>query len=167
MEKKKLKQTTSQNSTYQLVRLTMFFIILIIMIILLWSSYRVMNRGGVKKEISNILPPISINKANHAYFDEIEMVRTATADESATSVSVQVQFIFNEKKYKKLREELIQRKPQIADTLRSYFTEKTADELTPEFEDDFKKELKGQINTLLRNGMIDNIIFPDFRVLPF
>ena len=69
---------------------------------------------------------------------------------------------------KEIQGELVKRSDQIFDLIRSFFSRKGKDELTPYTEGAVKQELREQINRLLTNGnAVEQIIFMEYNVYEF
>ena len=97
---------------------------------------------------------------------DIPEIRTRTADESSFTVIVDPKLGYQQND-KKIQTELIARREQIIDMMRRYFSEKTADQLTPKYEMKIKAELKQMINEMMESKGIEEIVFLQFNVIQF
>ena len=67
----------------------------------------------------------------------------------------------------KLQTELLNRKFEIRDTIITLISSKTYEDLnTPDKIQSFKKEIQRQVNSLLINGLIEDIYIIDFNAIP-
>lgn len=101
-----------------------------------------------------------------SWYSAIDEIRGRTADENPNTVIVKVGLGY-EKDNKTIQTELVSRTPRLRDIIRQFFTEKTASELKPQYEEELKAELKERINRVLTGGKIDDVIFLEFNVVEF
>ncbi|HOJ50709.1 MAG TPA: flagellar basal body-associated FliL family protein [Spirochaetota bacterium] len=67
----------------------------------------------------------------------------------------------------KLQTELLNRKFEIRDTIITLISSKTYEDLnTPDKIQSFKKEIQRQVNSLLINGLIEDVYIIDFNAIP-
>lgn len=99
----------------------------------------------------------------YSYFDLIPAIRTRTSDATGVSVLVKVALGYKSDDTP-THTELVARKSQLTDLIRSYFASKTAADLAPQNEEVLKTDLRRKINNLI-NGQIYDVIFPQLQVL--
>jgi flagellar basal body-associated protein FliL len=99
------------------------------------------------------------------YFDQIKQIRTRTADTSLHSISVKVEIGYMDGD-EQVATELTAINPLMTDIFRTYFASKTAEELISD-EQKIQDELKEKINSLLKNGQIESIIFTEYQIFDF
>lgn len=143
-----------------------FIVFIIVSILISYFTFRILDRNNTVKNIAGPTNSAPQQTPIYSYFDPIE-IRTRSADLTPNTVTVNAVLGYDAAVYPDLSTELTRRTPQITDMLRSYFSQKTAVELGPDFETRIKVELLNMINELLRNGRVEELVFPDFRVLAF
>ncbi len=93
------------------------------------------------------------------WYKSIGVIRTQTSDPNPASVMVEV-YLGYKKDDKATATEITARNVEIIDFLRRYFSQKTADELRPQNEDNLKIEIRNAINDdILSNSKIVKVIF--------
>lgn len=102
----------------------------------------------------------------YSWYIDIGEIRGRTSDEVAHTVIVDI-ILGYELENEAVSKEISDRKPQLRDLIRNYFTRKTAGELTPENEDHLKDELLQKIAQYMGGRKVRAIIFDSFSVLPF
>lgn len=128
-------------------------------------TMRFMNRGGrgaavpqVTSEYTSVPPILS-------YYDNFDDIRTRTADETPYTVIARVALGYEEGN-KSIQGELVSRTALLQDLIRSYFTSRTAAQVQPKNEDIVKEELRERVNSVMRTGKIQRVIFLEYNVLP-
>lgn len=130
-------------------------------------TYRLLSGGNRDVELYQISNDFVINNPIYKYYDQIEVIRTRSADLTPRSISVKVEMGYDQERYPNLSEELTRRRPQLTDLFRKYFARRTAKEISSANEDFLKEELRAMVNELLQNGRIEEVVFTDFQVLDF
>lgn len=97
-----------------------------------------------------------------SWFDQIEEVRTRSADIDSAMIIVKVSIGFDKEDQETLVE-LIDRQIQIHDTIRSYFSKKRKIDL--QNDELVKRELVYQLNQLMNTQNIKSVAFKVFDVL--
>lgn len=100
----------------------------------------------------------------YSYSNILGELRLSTSDKEPASISIKIMIGFFEKE-KAIPDELTKRKFQIIDMVRSYFSRKKADDLTPQHERAVKDELRGLINDMLETPGIKDVLFEKFDVM--
>lgn len=101
----------------------------------------------------------------YSYVTTIGEIRTRTIDPEPSSVVVKINLGF-ETTDKEGPNEITQRLYQIRDYLRSFFSNKKAEDLAPQNEGALKTELKEGLNGLLsKNGAIKEVLFETLNVV--
>ncbi len=95
-------------------------------------------------------------------FTAIDQVTVTTMDKEPWAITVKINLAYDEAD-KAILTELTNRKYQIQDFLRSFFSKKLIEELMPEKESVLKEELRNQLNAMLTKPAIKDIYFQDFR----
>lgn len=97
-----------------------------------------------------------------ATFTAIDQVTVTTMDKDPWAITVKINLAYDEAD-KDILTELTNRKYQIQDFLRNFFSKKLIEELMPDKEPVLKEELRNQINAILTKPAIKDIYFQDFR----
>ncbi|MEM9423987.1 MAG: flagellar basal body-associated FliL family protein [Spirochaetota bacterium] len=150
-----------------LVYIAVALIFLIIMVVVAYITFRILDSGDRNAQLARVSNEFIVSNPIYTYYDQIPDLRTRTADASPRSVTVKIELGYDGEVFLNLSEELTQRKPQLTDFFRKYFSSRTARELGGTNEDRVKEELKMMINELLQNGKIEEVVFTDFQVLDF
>jgi flagellar FliL protein len=100
----------------------------------------------------------------YQYVGTIGEIRTKTSDNEPSSVSVRIQLGL-EKEDKETPVEINERLPQLKDWLRTFFTSRMADDLTPEKEVIIKDQIKETLNSMLSKPTIKEILFDTLNVV--
>lgn len=99
------------------------------------------------------------------WYTSLDVIRTKTRDANPASVVVNVVLGYK-KDDKATSTEITQRTVELKDFLRRYFTQKPADELKPENEDNLKIEIRNAINdSILSNSKIKDVKFMQLDVI--
>jgi flagellar FliL protein len=100
----------------------------------------------------------------YQYVGTIGEIRTRTADKDPSSIAVKIQLGL-EKEDKDTPVEINARMPQIRDFLRSYFTGKLSDDLSPDKETILKDDIKEALNRILSKPTIKEVLFDTLNVV--
>jgi flagellar protein FliL len=99
------------------------------------------------------------------WYTSLGVIRTKTSDDIPASVVVNIALGYK-KEDKTAATEITERKIELTDFLRRYFTEKTIAELKPQNEEKLKIELRNAINDeILSNSKIRDVSFQQFDVV--
>ena len=150
-----------------LIYVIVFLVLLILMVITSYITNQILNSGNRDTQLAQVSNEFVFTNPIYTYYDQIPDLRTRTADESPRSLTVSIELGYDKEAFENLSEELTQRKPQLTDFFRKYFSSRTARELDSTNEDRVKEELKSMINELLRNGKVEEVVFTDLQVLDF
>jgi flagellar FliL protein len=100
----------------------------------------------------------------YVYSTQLPEMRLSTSDKPAATVVVKV-LIGYEKNNKALENELTERKPQMVDRLRRYFSSKKAEDLQPDKETKLKEELRSELNNMTKVKGIRDILFEKLQTI--
>jgi len=110
-------------------------------------TYNIMNKGGRNQTvISDPNSPYVGKRPEYGYYDSIGTINVRTRDVPSSSVSV-VMIIGYDAGDQAASGELANRRFELRDFVRRFFSQKTAAELAPEREEELKKEIREQLNT--------------------
>ena len=139
-------------------------IIFIVTVVII--TMRIAGQGSQAQSYPQVSPEYEGTTPVLSWYTNIDEIRGRTADENPHTVVAQVSLGY-EKDNKIIQTELVSRTPRLRDLVRKFFTEKTAAELRPRYEEELKTELKERINRVLTQGKIDEVIFLEFNVIEF
>ncbi len=97
-----------------------------------------------------------------AVFTAMEQVSTSTNDKEPWAVMIKVDIAYDIED-KEIAPELTNRKYQMQDFLRNFFTSKSIKELGTEHERVLKEELRNKLNEMLSKPAIKDLYFSEFR----
>lgn len=100
----------------------------------------------------------------YQYVTTIGEIRARTLDKEPSSLVVKLNLGF-EMSDKEAPNQVTQRLPQLRDFLRSYFSQKYAQDLSPDKEEAIKAELREQINHILSKPSLKEVLFEKFDVV--
>ena len=126
---------------------------------------RIMGRGGTSQTQPSVSPEYATISPELESYDNFDDIRTRTADETPYTVIARVALGLRPGA-KDLRLELTNRKWQLQDLIRGFFSKKNASDLGSRHEDLLKVELKESINAVLSDGKVDEVWFLEFNVIP-
>lgn len=91
-------------------------------------------------------------------FEIGDFLAKAINPDEPTYVKVEkLTFMYDAKKYEFLIKELEERKPQVRDIINTLLISSTPEIGTKEGKDAFKEEIKKEVNTILRDGQIEDV----------
>ncbi len=128
-------------------------------------TMRIMSRGTRPAAVPAVSEEYRATPKRLSYYDNFEDIRTRTADETTYTVIARVALGYDGNN-KNLYNEIVERTPKLQDLIRSYFTQKTANEVEPRNEEIVKEELKVRINSILSSGKVEDVIFLEYNVIP-
>ncbi|UTC66093.1 MULTISPECIES: flagellar basal body-associated FliL family protein [unclassified Treponema] len=155
MAKNKQKSVT----LYQFLKYVLFVVIAIIIAGSVFSLFKKKDSG----EPLNSQSPSEI-RGKKALYSDLGKLRIPTADESGGTLVVFPVLEYNSDD-KAFEEEIVQKKEKIRKSIIDWFSQKTAYELYTMPETEVKKELLGNINSLLNLSRIKHIYFKEFVIL--
>ena len=140
-------------------------VIFIVTVVIITVNF--MNRGGANQTrgVHDIASPYLGVLPQYNYID-LDRIQVRTSDFPApATVSVLVQ-IGVDQNDQNASMEVISRRHEIHDFLRRYFSMKTAAQLTPQREDEIKREIREMLNTrFLDTARARNILFKELNVM--
>lgn len=100
----------------------------------------------------------------YQYVTTIGEIRARTIDKEPSSLVIKLNLGFDLSD-KEAPNMVTQRLPQLRDFLRSYFSQKFAQDLTPDKESVLKEELRENINRILSKPSLKEVLFEKFDVV--
>jgi len=127
-------------------------------------TVKIMQKGQQNTQFAQVSEEYENKPYDLIYYDGIGQIRTRTRDkEQEHTVVVSIVIGYLEANQQKVQTELVARQPQLTDLIRNYFSQKSAEELSPEHEKKIKADIKVMINQLMKDG-VEEIVFPEFQV---
>jgi flagellar protein FliL len=128
-------------------------------------TMRIINQGTRPATVPAVSEEYRATPKRLQYYDVFEDIRTRTADDAPYTVIARVALGFDPVN-KQLYNEIVERSQKLQDLIRSYFTQKTANEVLPKNEDIVKQEIMIRVNSIMANGKVEDIIFLEYNVIP-
>ena len=119
--------------------------------------------GSNGNELARISPLVQAKRAPLENYDEIEAIRGVTSDEEQAIFTLQVSLLY-EMGNTTVNTELISRKREIQNLVFLHVSQKSAEDLRPEYYTTLQEELKQLINRVLSQGRIEQVVFREFVV---
>jgi len=113
------------------------------------------------KETAPLLENVQSNEL-FAFFNDIDSVRGQTADDPPATFIAELSLGYK-KGDTQTQSELIEKKPQIQNTILKYLSGKKADELHPKNFETMQQELVTEINRLLTKGKLRVLLFQELQ----
>jgi flagellar FliL protein len=129
-------------------------------------TFNIMNGGGRSQTNVNVSSDPYIGKRpEYAYYEGVGVVRTRTKDPTPNSVVVDMAIGYDMND-KNAQTELIARRFELQDFVRSFFSSKRAQDLATENEARLKQEIIEALNTrVLNSAKAKNIVFKQLDVV--
>jgi flagellar FliL protein len=123
------------------------------------------SRGQAQSAASNPASPYLAKRPTYLWFTSIGAVNTTTADPTPYSVSITMNLGYDEND-KNTPSELALRLYELRDFVRTFFSEKTAADLTPANQERIKQEIIEYLNTrMLSSGKVRIVTFDTLTVM--
>jgi len=124
-------------------------------------TYNIMNKGGKSQTvISDPSSPYVGKRPEYSYYDQIGNITVKTRDTTDASVSVEMIIGYNKDDQAAISE-LVSRRFELRDFMRRYFSSKYAADLTPEKEEELKRDIRETLNTRFLDTARAHIILFD------
>ncbi|NIZ47005.1 flagellar basal body-associated FliL family protein [Entomospira nematocerorum] len=146
-----------------LIMITAIIGAIIFIVIVTTITFHVLNRENlgsilIAQNHERYNPP-----GNHEYMEPAMIIRGRTSDRVGRAFMVSVMLGYQPGD-DRTAAELGRRTHQLQDLLRQFFSSQKVENLTPEREDALKVELRNQVNSILSQGRVTDVIFPEFIV---
>jgi len=128
-------------------------------------TINIVNRQGRRQEVVPVSEAYQQTTPVYQYVTTIGEIRARTIDKEPSSLVVKLNLGF-EMSDKEAPNQVTQRLPQLRDFLRSYFSQKYAQDLTPDKEPILKEEIRESINRILTKPSLKEVLFEKFDVVP-
>lgn len=133
-------------------------VIFIVTIVVVTTA--ILNKGG--KTPSQVIPvseEYTTKKESYDWYTSLDQIRTSTSDPVPASVSVTIALGYK-KEDKAASTEITERRIEIIDFLRRFFSEQTVEDLRPQNEEVLRQQIRDQINDdILSNSRIRDVRF--------
>lgn len=138
-------------------------IILIVTVVIV--TMKIMGGNSTQQAVVPVTEEYSTNRELLDWYTSLGSLRTKTSDSTPASVMVEVVLGYK-KEDKATSTEITQRSIELKDFLRRYFTQKTAEELAPQNEENLKIEIRNAINDqILSSSKIKDVRFMQLDVI--
>jgi flagellar basal body-associated protein FliL len=127
-------------------------------------TFGLISKGSNKAGVSAESPAYEAKSAPLAWYDQIPTIRGQTADETPAIFLVRLSLGYDTAD-KEASVEMGLRAPEIQDLTLKYFAQKDTAHLTAKFYDDMQEDLKGMINSLMKQGKVKKVVFREFSVI--
>ncbi len=145
----------------QLLKFILIGVVAVIFIVtIVVVTTAILNKGG--KSPSTAIPiseEYTVKKESYDWYTSLNQIRTSTSDPVPASVSVTIALGYK-KEDKAASTEITERRIEIIDFLRRFFSEQTVEELRPQNEEVLRQQIRDQINDdILSNSRIRDVRF--------
>ncbi len=138
-------------------------IILIVTIVIV--TMKIMGGSQTQQAVVPVTEEYSTKRELLDWYSSLGSIRTKTNDQEPATVTVDVVLGYK-KEDKATSTEITQRTIELKDFLRRYFTQKSADELAPQNEENLKIEIRNAINdSILSSSKIKDVRFMQLDVI--
>jgi flagellar FliL protein len=161
-------KTRSKGAGPGLARLLMFVgiglgaVIFIVTVVVI--TVGIINKQGKPAAVVSVSEEYQQTTPVYQYVTTLGEIRARTLDKEPSSLVVKINLGF-ETSDKEAPNQVTQRLPQLRDFLRSYFSRKYAQDLTPDKEPVLKEELRENINRILSKPSLKEVLFEKFDVV--
>lgn len=132
-------------------------VIFIVTIVVVTTA--VLNRGGRPSAQIPVSEEYTVKRESYDWYTSIDQIRTSTSDPVPASVSVTIALGYK-KEDKAASTEITERRIEIIDFLRRFFSEQTVEDLRPQNEKVLRRQIRNQINDdILSNSRIRDVRF--------
>ena len=130
------------------------FIVTIVVI-----TTKILNKGGSAQTAIPISEEYTVKRESYDWYTSLDQIRTSTSDPVPASVSVTIALGYK-KDDKIASTEITERRIEIIDFLRRFFSEQTVEDLRPQNEEVIRQQIRDQINDdILSNSRIRDVRF--------
>lgn len=139
---------------------------IIVIVTVVFITIGVSNKGGKNGTNNfNVAQEYSSKREIYDWYTSLDQINTNTDEEIPASVRVQVALGYK-KDDKAASTEITSRRVEITDTLRRYFSERTANDLKPQNEEAVRQNIKDLLNdTVLSDARIRDVRFTALDVI--
>lgn len=131
----------------------------ILIVTIVFITTLIINKGGKSQTNIPISEEYTTKRESYDWYTSLDQIRTSTSDPIPASVSVTIVLGYK-KDDKAASTEITERRIEIIDFLRRYFSEKTVEDLRPQNEDVLRQQIRDQINDdILSNSRIKDVRF--------
>lgn len=132
-------------------------IIFIVTIVVVTTA--ILNKGGNKQTAIPVSEEYTTKREVYDWYTSLDQIRTSTSDPVPASVSVTIALGYK-KDDKMASSEITERRIEIIDFLRRFFSEQTVEDLKPQNEELLRQQIRDQINDdILSNSRIRDVRF--------
>jgi flagellar FliL protein len=126
-------------------------------------TVRLVSKGNQQQGLAAISPAYAGKQEPLASYDDIEQIRGQTADDPPAIFLMQLSLGYDPKN-KEVSTEIGNRRREIQDLVLKDISQKKAAELAPGRYDEVQAELMNIINSIMRSGKVQSVMFRQFVV---
>ena len=132
-------------------------VIFIVTIVVVTTA--ILNKGGSNQTAIPVSEEYTPKRESYDWYTSLDQIRTSTSDAVPASVTVTIALGYK-KDDKMASSEITERRIEIIDFLRRFFSEQTVEDLKPQNEELLKQQIRDQINDdILSNSRIRDVRF--------
>ncbi|MDD7460471.1 MAG: flagellar basal body-associated FliL family protein [Spirochaetales bacterium] len=132
-------------------------VIFIVTIVVVTTA--ILNKGGSKQTAIPVSEEYTPKRESYDWYTSLDQIRTSTSDAVPASVTVAIALGYK-KDDKMASSEITERRIEIIDFLRRFFSEQTVEDLKPQNEELLRQQIRDQINDdILSNSRIRDVRF--------
>ncbi len=149
-----------KNAFPQLLKFVLIGVALVIFIVtIVVVTTLILNKGGKDVRQLPLSEEYTVKRESYDWYTSLDQIRTSTNDAVPASVTVTVALGYK-KDDKSTSTEITERRIEIIDFLRRFFSEQTVEDLRPQNEEVLRQQIRDQINDdILSNSRIRDVRF--------
>ena len=154
------KKGGAKNALPQLLKFVLIGVVAVIFIVtIVVVTTAILNKGGNSQTAIPVNEEYTVKRESYDWYTSLDQIRTSTSDAVPASVSVTIALGYK-KEDKAASTEITERRIEIIDFLRRFFSEQTIEDLRPQNEEVLRQQIRDQINDdILSNARIRDVRF--------
>ena len=151
---------TSKGALPQLLKFVLIGIAAVIFIVtIVVITFSILNKGGGSQTNIPVSEEYTTKRESYDWYTSLDQIRTSTSDKVPASVSITIALGYK-KEDKAASTEITERRIEIIDFLRRFFSEQTVEDLRPQNEEVLRQQIRDQINDdILSSSKIRDVRF--------
>ena len=122
-------------------------------------TFSILNKGGGSQTNIPVSEEYTTKRESYDWYTSLDQIRTSTSDKVPASVSITIALGYK-KEDKAASTEITERRIEIIDFLRRFFSEQTVEDLRPQNEEVLRQQIRDQINDdILSSSKIRDVRF--------
>ena len=154
------KKGGAKNALPQLLKFVLIGVVAVIFIVtIVVVTTAILNKGGSSQTAIPVNEEYTVKRESYDWYTSLDQIRTSTSDAVPASVSVTIALGYK-KEDKAASTEITERRIEIIDFLRRFFSEQTIEDLRPQNEEVLRQQIRDQINDdIFSNARIRDVRF--------